>query len=221
MQNSANWITWQEKNNDHEFTLNSSKLGEVLATAVAELRQKTPIDPESLNQFVQLRDVMLAWCETELANHNKQCTAESWSGWDWRPYVDDAGNRLGLLQLYKNNPTPIHDHPGAGGILLVLQGELELCEYQLEQTDAAGRLKLAQLSVAVHKHLGPGQFTLITPESGNLHSLGAASDTCIVLSVLLKTYDETQRTWYLPVTETISPETPFTAFCATQQVSRN
>jgi hypothetical protein len=183
-----------------------------LMRAVLTLIEKTAINKKSLSQFYILREKMLVWCGQELMAGDRQKKTRTWAGWGWKPYVSEPELNIGLLRIYKNNPIPIHDHPGASGVLLVLEGELKIDEFEIEHVVENESIRLANLSRNHQKNLKTSQFSIITPDEGNIHSLSTTSDVCTVLDVLLQPYDESKRTWYLPVNEKISTENIFTVF---------
>ena len=187
--------------------------GRILDQAVAELAAYTNVKSDRLARFRQLRENMLAWILAQRTGKANSIQGTTWSGWGWQPYLDNRDVRIGLLTLDKNIPIPIHDHPGAVGMLVVLEGTVQINHYQLLNTVESDRFKTAQLQLLIEHEFSARQYAFILPNEGDIHSLESVTDSCVVLDMLLTPYDESQRRWYMPVVEEIKPGVPFTAFC--------
>ena len=198
-----------------------SSFESVLDDSVMALVEKACVNIDSLNRFYALREQVLSWVKCELEFDAPPDNSMTWAGWGWQPYVNEPEIRIGLLRVYKNDSVPIHDHPGASGMLVILEGELTLNEYQLEQSDQYNQMQLASLSMTGQQNLVSNQYALITPDQANLHSLSAASDVCIILDVLLTPYAEEQRSWFTPVTDKVICGQTFTAFRVDHQTFSN
>ena len=182
-----------------------------LEHAVEKLVLKTNIDPEALSRFNQLKSSLLNWlltATTPSANNHQN----SWPQWGWYPFVDETDIRIGLLEIHKDKPVPIHDHPGANGLLLVLGGTLRVDEYLPRPMEGLNKIKIVELVLQQRTIFDTNDYALITPNDGNIHSLIAETDICLVLDILLTPYDETQRTWYMPMTEVSQNNQSFNAF---------
>lgn len=170
------------------------------------------ISPESLNRFAQIRKPLLDWIPSNIIHSPLQSGDGTWKHWDWNLFTDEPEIRVGLITVFKNRPIPIHDHPGANGLLLVLNGELTISEYQLHHSDVTNNLKLAELTLTSQTRITDNEYACITQDAGNIHSLKTESEVCTVLDVLLTPYDEKQRSWYMPMADQIQAGQRFSAF---------
>jgi hypothetical protein len=189
-----------------------STLESCLSNAIRTLVNRSRIRPEALDGFARLRRTLLEWVEVNRTSSPFKTHDGSWKHWDWNVFTDETEIRVGLISLYRNRPIPIHDHPGANGLLLVLNGELKINEYELLDSNVTNNLSLSELTLTGKTLLKANEYACITPESGNIHSLGTESEVCTVLDVLLTPYDETQRTWFMPITDQVSVGQQFSAF---------
>lgn len=217
MQTIINSVSSLKDNVYLDLAENRAAYANALDNAVSELVDKAAIGENSVNQFYKLREQLLVWCRDQLASNAEIAKSRTWANWGWQPYISEPEIRIGLLEIYKNDPIPIHDHPGASGILLVFEGELVIKQYELEHVVRENRMNLANLSMRSQQRLANTQYAFITPGQGNIHSLDAVSDVCIVLDVLLTPYDEKQRSWFLPVNNKTSHSRIFTAFRLNEQ----
>lgn len=119
--------------------------------------------------------------------------------WGWKSVYEDALGKVGLFSIYRTAQVPLHDHPGVRGALMVVEGELEVERFTLKdeyrQRNESG---LVELKRHDRQTLKPFDITWFGPEEGNLHSMEAISDQCVMLQVhLSKSYNE--RSWYFPI----------------------
>jgi len=144
-------------------------------------------------QLLQQLDMSDAAFQTAVQN--------SWESgnryWLWRRLIRDTGITGGILVIDRDQPVPMHDHPGATGMLRVLKGKVEVWQYDCSGPDATNGDAILEL--ASHRILRPGDVAFLTPERGNIHTLRAQSRTCHLLDYFIPPYQRSKRTWYLPV----------------------
>ncbi len=184
-----------------------------LDNAIHDLTMNSMAKVDSLQRFDQLRKKLLSWISCELTKPASSIDDRSWPQWGWRPFINEENIRIGLIYVYKNKPIPIHDHPGANGVLLVLEGQLNITEYLRHNVNGMNQLSFSELSVVDEKNIGTNGYSLMTPANGDIHSLSTESDVSIVLDILLTPYDEKQRCWYTPVSEKTSIGNKFNTVC--------
>jgi len=116
--------------------------------------------------------------------------------WDWFLLHQDEAIRIGVVTVNPYRPVPVHDHSGAGGILLTLEGHLvEKCyDLDLSEEDSTGLVKLLHRET---RHLQSGQWGVHFPGANNLHSLAALGRPAVALSVQFQPGRDSARSWFL------------------------
>jgi len=119
--------------------------------------------------------------------------------WGWKSILEDALGKIGLFSVYKNAPVPLHDHPNSHGVLLVIDGEVEVERYSLKSQyrdkDESG---LVELDVCERRTLKPFDITWFAEQEGNIHALQAKTEQCVMLKVQLPNMISSGRSWYFP-----------------------
>lgn len=119
--------------------------------------------------------------------------------WGWKPVYEDDLGKAGLFSIYRSAEVPLHDHPGTHGVLMVVEGELEVERFTLKeqyrQTNESGMVELDRYD---YQTLKPFDITWFGPEEGNLHRMQAISEQCVLLQVHLPKSDS-DRSWYFPI----------------------
>jgi hypothetical protein len=192
--------------------LSAADYDQVLNDAVSALLAKSHIEQSTLDQLQQARQYIFPNLCDSLSSGVSQASHKMWSGWGWQSIISRPDLSVGLLEIYKNNLIPIHDHPGGCGTLIVLQGKLAVSTYKSSSNNEMARSGLAFLSKQSKQILEEKEFAIITETEGNIHSLASVSDVSIVLDILLKPYDENHRSWYMPASDQGSEPDSFVCF---------
>ena len=120
--------------------------------------------------------------------------------WLWQRLTKDTGINGGILNIERGQDVPLHDHPGATGMVRVLTGEVEVWQFDRSitatTTKTAGKAVLERVT---HRVMQPGDVAVLSPDSGNIHALRARSKTCSMLDYFIPPYERSDRTWYRPV----------------------
>jgi len=186
---------------------------QVLNNAVSALSAKSYIEQSSLDQLQQAYQYIFSTIETCMSTGLSQSISKMWSGWGWQSLISKPELHIGLLEIHQYSNIPIHDHPGGCGILIVLKGKLAVTTYQNSDDSNTGSSGLAVLYKQASHILQEKEYVSITETEGNIHSLASINESCLVLDILLKPYDENLRTWYMPVSEQVSDKNSFVCFC--------
>ena len=197
---------------EQQACLSVSDFDQALNDALSALSVNSFIEQESLDQLQHARQHVLPNMFASLSSGNGQTKNILWSGWGWQSIISTPELRIGLLEIHKNKSIPIHDHPGACGTLIVLKGNLEVSIYQSNSNQQTGETGFAVLSKQHRQIVKEKESAIITETEGNIHSLASMTDTCIVLDILLRPYDERLRTWYMPVVGQPSGKNSFSCF---------
>ena len=117
--------------------------------------------------------------------------------WLWQRLTRASDINGGILTIEQGEDVPLHDHPGATGMVRVLTGKVEVWQFDRPAAMEAGAQ--AVLERVTHRILHPGDTALLSPEHGNIHALRARSKTCSMLDYFIPPYQRSERTWYQPV----------------------
>lgn len=132
--------------------------------------------------------------------------------WGWVELIENEYLRVGLLTLDETNTIPIHDHPGSTGLLVILEGHLQVQQFQYRESSISpSPRRMVEMEQVNRQQLGPGEFTAFSPTQGNIHSLCAYNGPCLILDVLLAPYRNEDRTWYMPLEDNDLSEPHFSA----------
>ena len=115
--------------------------------------------------------------------------------WQWTEIVAAEDYNVGILHIYNNGHIPIHDHPGSAGLLYILQGELQVKQFQVNNSSSL----LTQLEHITSLDLKESESTSFGPDNGNIHSLHASNGDVYIMDILVSPYSIYERKWYLPV----------------------
>jgi redox-sensitive bicupin YhaK (pirin superfamily) len=120
--------------------------------------------------------------------------------WLWQRLTQENDIKGGILNIEQGQDVPLHDHPGATGMIRVLSGEVEVWQFdRLEIAPAVVADGQAVLERVAHRVLRPGDIAILSPGSGNIHALRAHSQQCSMLDYFIPPYVRSERTWYRPV----------------------
>ena len=119
--------------------------------------------------------------------------------WLWQRLTKESTVKGGVLNIERDQDVPLHDHPGATGMVRVLTGEVEVWQFDraVKALDRSG--DHAVLELVTHRVMQPGDIAVLSPDSGNIHALRARSRECSMLDYFIPPYERSERTWYRPV----------------------
>jgi len=119
--------------------------------------------------------------------------------WLWQRLTKESTVKGGVLNIERDQDVPLHDHPGATGMIRVLTGEVEVWQFDraVKALDRSG--DHAVLELVTHRVMQPGDIAVLSPDSGNIHALRARSKQCSMLDYFIPPYERSERTWYRPV----------------------
>jgi len=121
-------------------------------------------------------------------------------------YADAAGNfpelntvheklafEVATVEFDPGDTIPLHNHPDMTGVILCLSGQVEIDSFDLlDELSDRGGLLMQRTSLAT---VGPGDFSTLTGERGNIHGLVATQFTEL-LDVFTPPYDAARLTRY-------------------------
>jgi len=120
------------------------------------------------------------------------------SYWLWQRLTRESSIKGGVLTIEQNQDVPLHDHPGATGMVRIISGEVEV--WQFDRSAAVSKTEgLAVLERVTHRVMRPGDIAVLSPDRGNIHALRARSKECSMLDYFIPPYGRSERTWYQPM----------------------
>jgi len=119
--------------------------------------------------------------------------------WLWQRLTKESTVKGGVLNIERDQDVPLHDHPGATGMVRVLTGEVEVWQFDRAVKALDRSEDHAVLELVTHRVMQPGDIAVLSPDSGNIHALRARSRECSMLDYFIPPYERSERTWYRPV----------------------
>lgn len=117
--------------------------------------------------------------------------------WMWQRMAKQQQLNGGILTVERNQLVPMHDHPGAVGMLRILSGEV--VAWQFDRIGDISPTGTAELRLVAKRSLQRGDIAVLSPQRGNIHALQALSEECSMLDFFIPPYNRQQRTWYQPM----------------------
>lgn len=125
--------------------------------------------------------------------------------WLWQRLIKQRNLNGGILTIDDNQLVPLHDHPGATGIVRIISGEAEICLFDETRENNVKQNKseqgIAELVQVSRRVLRSGDTAVLTPHMGNIHALKSLSKQCRMLDFFIPPYEISQRSWFEPLTE--------------------
>jgi len=127
--------------------------------------------------------------------------------WLWQRMTKQQNINGGILNINSEQLVQLHDHPGANGLLRIIDGEAEVWQFDVvaqiteDKAEAAENREIEELVRVSHRVLRPGDTAVLTPEKGNIHALRALSKECKMLDFFIPPYQRNQRSWYEPLVD--------------------
>jgi hypothetical protein len=174
------------------------QLDSVLGRGLQALADHYRLHQELLNRYEE--NIRHSLASILYDNNTGAVDRELDQPWGWGPMIESPDLSVGKLTVYAGHDIPLHDHPGSTGLLLVLQGQVQVRQYKM--LDPVNALSSSQLALEQTgaENLATGQITHFGPDQNNIHTLHAVDGDCILFDVLFSPYQIQQRSFFLPVT---------------------
>ena len=151
------------------------------------------------NMILMHRLLMTSQQYRSVVNENFQKMVRT-KYWGWKSVHEDHQGQAGLFSIYRNAPVPLHDHPGTCGVLMVLQGEVEIDRFTLDESYRRSPSSgMVEIECIERRVLKPFELSWFGPDKGNIHGLHTRSEQSVMLKVQLPANVEASRSWYFPV----------------------
>ena len=120
--------------------------------------------------------------------------------WLWQRMIRSGRLDGGILNIDRSQMIPLHDHPGATGMVRVISGEAEAWTMTRidKEPHAPGK---ASLKLVSRRILRPGDMAMVTPENGNIHALRSVSKECRMLDFFIPPFDRRSLLFFRPVND--------------------
>ena len=161
-----------------ERAINSAELAKWAKTSLPALHQQLSGDPRYLdNLSIARNEPLLRYSDSCLLFENRTMKAS-------------------LVTIDKGRGLPLHDHPGASGLMLVIDGSVSVCHCNIKPRQPG---QLLSLSVLQTNNLNEGETSWFTQTEGNVHSVEATSQRAILLVVHTPAFAVQQQSYYFPI----------------------
>jgi hypothetical protein len=104
--------------------------------------------------------------------------------------------KASLVAIDKGRGLPLHDHPGASGLMLVIDGSVSVCHCNIKPRQPG---ELLSLSVLQTDTLNEGETSWFTKTERNVHSVEATSQRAVLLVVHTPAFAAQQQSYYFPI----------------------
>jgi len=124
--------------------------------------------------------------------------------WLWQRLIKEKNINGGILNIDRQQLVPLHNHPGATGMVRILHGTAEVWLFDevdnkhLDQNANPTGGQRVELLRRSRRVLQAGDMAVLTPDQGNIHALRSVSKACSMLDFFIPPYDRSQRSWYEP-----------------------
>lgn len=167
-----------------------------LDVGLQELLTQHRLRTKLLDKYrANIEDLLLATLRESPAN------TENTRGqpWGWNPGIESPDISVGTLTVLKGNDIPLHDHPDSTGLLLVLNGSVQIKSFRIFGSPGAREQQPMELELTDEVLLEVGEYGHFGPGTNNIHSLHAIDSDCRLYDVLFSPYTLHQRSFFMPI----------------------
>ena len=120
--------------------------------------------------------------------------------WFWQTVMQDHYMQAGLMTVYADYTTPLHDYNNLAVISYILDGQVKLTRYQDQPSSITPYYPIARLVKTQEQLLTAGDIVITSPTTGNISEIQSFTDKSVILNVyLIKSLSELGA-WYFPIT---------------------
>jgi len=148
----------------------------------------------------------------EYANALLMAKSEPQDGKPWlsKCLASDGVLQVNLETIFGANPTPLHNYAGPAGLIVVIEGNLNLTSYTEEVTPLTDCSLLSKLVQKTMNHLQPAQGALFNQDTGSIIEMHAQQNRCVFFNIYLKDDAGYPHYFYYPTYHSTSPDSLFT-----------
>jgi len=119
--------------------------------------------------------------------------------WFWQTIMQDHYMQAGLMTVYEDYITPLHDYNNLAVISYVLDGQVKLTRYQDQPSGITPYYPIARLLKTQEQFLTAGDIAITSPNTGNISEIQSLTNTSVILNMyLIKSLGELGA-WYFPI----------------------
>lgn len=115
----------------------------------------------------------------------------------WHPILASTKVDCGLMTVSPGWTVPLHDHPGATGLLFLLAGSLTVEQFDRLSADNSATENPVHLRLRQETTISPGEAVFHRAAEGNIHRLTAHGRPALTFSLHINSNRDSRRTWYL------------------------
>jgi hypothetical protein len=116
------------------------------------------------------------------------------------PLFDNDQIKVGLMSVYRNcGVVPLHDHPGAYGVTLILSGIAKVSYASVIERDPDNTM--VRLKVERVRERLPGQVCWFFDGEQDLHSIEAATSSAQLLVIQMPNVETANQAFYYPANQ--------------------
>ena len=104
--------------------------------------------------------------------------------------------KASLVILENGRSLPLHDHPGASGMMFVVDGSVNICHCNAEPLKPGQPLSL---NVVQKNTLEKNDVSWFTANEKNIHSIEAVSPRALLLVIHTPVFSSQQQSYYFPL----------------------
>lgn len=113
------------------------------------------------------------------------------------PLFENSQIKASLVTIQTGKSLPLHDHPGASGTMMVIDGEVSIHHCNAEQSQNGSPLTLEVIETT---NLLRGQVSWFTDSEKNIHSIGTETHRAVLLIIHTPGFSAHQQSFYFPLT---------------------
>jgi len=119
--------------------------------------------------------------------------------WFWQNVKQDHYMQAGLMAVYEDYTTPLHDYNNLAVISYILDGQVKLTRYQDQPSVISPYYPIARLVKTHAQYLTAGDVVITSPNSGNISEIQSLTDKSIILNIHLIKSCRDLGAWYFPI----------------------
>ena len=119
--------------------------------------------------------------------------------WFWQNIMQDPYMQAGLMAVYEDYTTPLHDYNNLAVISYILDGQVKLTRYQDQPSVISPYYPIARLVKTGEQFLTAGDLVITSPDSGNILEIQSLTDKSVILNVHLVKSCTELGAWYFPI----------------------
>ncbi len=118
--------------------------------------------------------------------------------WFWQRLMQDHYLHAGLMTVYEDYITPLHDYNNLAVVLYILDGQVKLTRYQNQPSSITPYYPIARVVKTQEQFLTAGD-TITSPGTGNIIEIQSLTKRSVILTMHLIKSQSELGAWYFPI----------------------